>query len=101
MSIKLIAVDMDGTFLSDAKTYNRPRFLAQYQRMREQNIRFVVASGNQYYQLISFFPEIAHQIAFVAENGGWVVSADNARGRLYFAVPDVAYPRLQRSSPRS
>jgi hydroxymethylpyrimidine pyrophosphatase-like HAD family hydrolase len=23
MSIKLIAVDMDGTFLSDAKTYNR------------------------------------------------------------------------------
>lgn len=74
MSIKLIAVDMDGTFLSDAKTYNRPRFLAQYQRMREQNIRFVVASGNQYYQLISFFPEIAHQIAFVAENGGWVVS---------------------------
>jgi hydroxymethylpyrimidine pyrophosphatase-like HAD family hydrolase len=43
--------------------------------MREQNIRFVVASGNQYYQLISFFPEIAHEIAFVAENGGWVVSA--------------------------
>ncbi len=76
MSIKLIAVDMDGTFLSDAKTYNRPRFLAQYQRMREQNIRFVVASGNQYYQLISLFPEIAHQIAFVAENGGWVVSGN-------------------------
>lgn len=44
--------------------------------MREQNIRFVVASGNQYYQLISFFPEIAHQIAFVAENGGWVVSGN-------------------------
>lgn len=75
MSIKLIAVDMDGTFLSDAKTYNRQRFLAQYQRMREQGIRFVVASGNQYYQLISFFPEVAHEIAFVAENGGWVVSA--------------------------
>ncbi|STU22620.1 hydrolase [Klebsiella michiganensis] len=62
MSIKLIAVDMDGTFLSDAKTYNRQRFLAQYQRMREQGIRFVVASGNQYYQLISFFPEVAHEI---------------------------------------
>jgi hydroxymethylpyrimidine pyrophosphatase-like HAD family hydrolase len=74
MSVKLIAVDMDGTFLSDAKTYNRPRFLAQYARMKAQGIRFVVASGNQYYQLISFFPEIAHEIAFVAENGGWVVS---------------------------
>lgn len=75
MSVKLIAVDMDGTFLSDAKTYNRERFLAQYARMKEQGIRFVVASGNQYYQLISFFPEIAREIAFVAENGGWVVNA--------------------------
>ena len=28
MSIKLIAVDMDGTFLSDQKTYNRERFMA-------------------------------------------------------------------------
>ena len=74
MSIQLIAVDMDGTFLSDQKTYNRERFMAQYQQMKAQGIRFVVASGNQYYQLISFFPEIANEIAFVAENGGWVVS---------------------------
>ena len=74
MSIKLIAEDMDGTFLSDQKTYNRERFMAQYQQMKAQGIRFVVASGNQYYQLISFFPEIANEIAFVAENGGWVVS---------------------------
>ena len=75
MSVKLIAVDMDGTFLSDEKTYHRERFLEQYARMKAQGIRFVVASGNQYYQLISFFPEIAHEIAFVAENGGWVVNA--------------------------
>lgn len=75
MSVKLIAVDMDGTFLSDEKTYHRERFLKQYARMKAQGIRFVVASGNQYYQLISFFPEIAHEIAFVAENGGWVVNA--------------------------
>ncbi len=52
MSIKLIAVDMDGTFLSNQKTYNRERFMAQYQQMKAQGIRFVVASGNQYYQLI-------------------------------------------------
>ncbi|HBU8849654.1 Cof-type HAD-IIB family hydrolase [Citrobacter sp. Cs237] len=74
MAIKLIAVDMDGTFLSDRKTYNRERFLRQYAQMKARGIRFVVASGNQYYQLISFFPEIANEIAFVAENGGWVVS---------------------------
>ncbi|MGV4198395.1 Cof-type HAD-IIB family hydrolase [Citrobacter murliniae] len=76
MGIKLIAVDMDGTFLSDQKTYNRERFMAQYHQMKKQGIRFVVASGNQYYQLISFFPELAHEISFVAENGGWVVSEE-------------------------
>lgn len=38
MSIKLIAVDMDGTFLSDQKTYNRERFMAQYQQMKAQGI---------------------------------------------------------------
>lgn len=75
MSVKLIAVDMDGTFLNDKKTYNRERFHQQYQQMKAQNIHFVVASGNQYYQLASFFPDIANEIAFVAENGGWVQDA--------------------------
>lgn len=75
MSVKLIAVDMDGTFLNDKKTYNRERFRQQYQQMKAQQIRFVVASGNQYYQLASFFPDIVGEIAFVAENGGWVRDA--------------------------
>ena len=89
MSVKLIAVDMDGTFLDDEKRYNRARFLNQYQQMKAQGIRFAVASGNQYWQLISFFPEIAHEIAFVAENGGWVrdagedvFNADLSRGHF-------------------
>ena len=38
MSVKLIAVDMDGTFLNDKKTYNRERFRQQYARMKEQQI---------------------------------------------------------------
>ena len=76
MSVKLIAVDMDGTFLNDNKEYNRARFAELYAQMKEQGIRFVVASGNQYFQLISFFPEIAHEISFVADNGGWVVSEE-------------------------
>ena len=31
MSVKVIVTDMDGTFLSDAKTYNNERFMVQYQ----------------------------------------------------------------------
>ena len=47
MSVKVIVTDMDGTFLNDAKTYNQPRFMAQYQELKKRGIEFVVASGNQ------------------------------------------------------
>ena len=72
MAVKMIAVDMDGTFLDDNKEYNVQRFLRQYALLKERGIRFVVASGNQYYQLQRYFPEIKDEIAFVAENGAWV-----------------------------
>ena len=55
MSVKVIVTDMDGTFLSDAKTYNNERFMVQYQELKKRGIEFVVASGNQYYQLIRSF----------------------------------------------
>jgi len=55
MTIKLIAVDMDGTFLNNQMEYDKERFFKQYVKMKELGIRFVVASGNQYYQLKSFF----------------------------------------------
>ena len=54
-TVKMVAVDMDGTFLDDNKQYNRSRFLACYQQLTARDIKFVVASGNQYYQLKSFF----------------------------------------------
>ncbi|MFT3877834.1 MAG: Cof-type HAD-IIB family hydrolase [Propioniciclava sp.] len=66
--ISLVAVDMDGTFLRPDMTYDRERFLRLRQRMRKAGVRFVVASGNQYWQLRSFF-EPADEVAYVAENG--------------------------------
>lgn len=73
MTVNVIVTDMDGTFLDDAKKYDRTRFMAQYQELKKRNIEFVVASGNQYFQLISFFPELQDEISFVAENGALVV----------------------------
>ena len=55
MNVKLIAVDMDGTFLTNNNEYDQERFTRQYEFMKEKGIHFVVASGNQYYQLRSFF----------------------------------------------
>ena len=73
MSVKMIAVDMDGTFLNEQKEYNRERFQRLFQQMQEKGIKFVVASGNQYDQLKSFFPEEHEKMSFVAENGANIV----------------------------
>lgn len=70
MPVKLIAVDMDGTFLNPQHEYNKTRFREQYQQLLAREIKFVVASGNRYYQLKSFFDDIDEQIAYVAEGGG-------------------------------
>ncbi|MDF7682690.1 HAD family hydrolase [Lactobacillus sp. ESL0679] len=70
--IKLIATDMDGTWLTDAKTYDVDLFLREFKIMQERNIKFVVSSGNQYENLVTRFPEVADQIYFVAENGALV-----------------------------
>ncbi|QDY41289.1 Cof-type HAD-IIB family hydrolase [Candidatus Pantoea soli] len=87
--VKMVAVDMDGTFLNDKKQYNRARFQTCYQEMKRRGIRFVVASGNQYYQLKSFFPEIAREIAFVAENGAWILDGEEELFCGEFSRQDV------------
>ncbi|WP_338124586.1 hypothetical protein [Ewingella americana] len=36
MAVKLIAVDMDGTFLNQHGDYNRPRFAQQYAELQSR-----------------------------------------------------------------
>lgn len=90
MTIRLIAVDMDGTFLNSEMKFDNKRFLKQYVKMKELGIRFVVASGNQYYQLKSFFGEIQDEITYVAENGAFIVD----EGLEVFAV-DIPKKNVQ------
>jgi len=73
MAVKLIAVDMDGTFLRTGNHYDRERFERLHTEMKNQGIEFVIASGNQYYQLKSFFPTLENELSFVAENGAYVL----------------------------
>lgn len=70
--IKMIAVDMDGTFLNKQMEYDRSRFWKLFDIMKKRDIKFVVASGNQYYQLISFFENRDREMMFVAENGSYI-----------------------------
>lgn len=90
--IKCVAVDMDGTFLNSEGEYKRSEFIKVYTKMKEQGVHFVVASGNQYYQLRSFFEDIADDISFVAENGALVID----QGQKLFSTqfPEAGIERV-------
>ncbi|BDZ29890.1 Cof-type HAD-IIB family hydrolase [Lactiplantibacillus sp. WILCCON 0030] len=69
--IKLIATDMDGSFLRDDMTYDEAKFKRLHAKMQHYGIQWVVASGNQYYQLKSFFKAYPDTI-YVSENGALI-----------------------------
>ena len=71
-NVKLVAVDVDGTFVRSDYTYDVPRFRRILERMKKAGCNFVVASGNQYYQLRDLFPGYHEELSFVAENGAFV-----------------------------
>ena len=80
--IKLVAVDVDGTFVRDDYTYDIERFDKIFSRMTAAGCKFVVASGNQYYQLRDVFQKFGDRISYVAENGAFVKDC----GELIFAA---------------
>lgn len=70
--IKMVAVDIDGTFVRPDYTYDIVRFNRILSRMKDAGCHFVVASGNQYYQLRDLFPDCHEELSFVAENGAFI-----------------------------
>lgn len=100
--IKMVAVDVDGTFVHSDYTYDVPRFRRVLSRMKAAGCHFVVASGNQYYQLRDLFPACGHELSFVAENGAFVkegeeliFAADMPKETVNFVI-DVCqeYPEI-------
>ena len=81
--IKLMATDMDGTFLRDDMTYDEARFALLYQQLQLRGVRFVVASGNQYFQLKSFFKNYPEMI-YVADNGAYIRDAERVYAQHAF-----------------
>ncbi|VDG21388.1 HAD family hydrolase [Lactobacillus pentosus] [Lactiplantibacillus mudanjiangensis] len=94
--IKLIATDMDGTFLRHDMTYDEDKFAAIHDQLKQQGIRWVVASGNQYYQLKSFFTKYPDTI-YVAENGAYIRDLKQTYAAHTFnpAVVAQILPKLQ------
>lgn len=82
MTIKLVAFDMDGTFLNDQNTYDHARFGDLLTKLRAQGIRVVAASGSQYQRLQTQFQEFQDQMDFVSQNGAVV----HSNGQLLLAT---------------
>lgn len=69
MSIKLVALDMDGTLLNSRGEL--PADFMDWVR-HHPDIRTIIASGRQYYRIIKDFVPVQDKLIYVAENGGLV-----------------------------
>lgn len=75
MNIKLVATDMDGTLLDSKKRI--PSDFMEWVTTH-QNIKTVIASGRQYYNLEKLFAPIKDRLIFIADNGGLVFANGEA-----------------------
>ncbi len=62
---------MDGTLLNSNHEVSE-RFLKQFEKLKEKNIRFVAASGRQYHSMVDKLQQIKNDIIFISENGALV-----------------------------
>lgn len=70
--IKLIASDMDGTLLNENGVLPTD-FGETFRLLKEKGILFCAASGRQYKSLLEFFSPYQNEMAFIAENGAYIV----------------------------
>lgn len=71
--IKLIASDMDGTLL-DENGKIPAGFFEQLEKLKKNNITFVVASGRPYFTLRENFKPYQDDIEYICDNGAYVVA---------------------------
>ena len=74
--IKLIATDMDGTFLDNRKQFDKS-FIDLFFEMKEQGVLFVAASGNQYARLYQKFLPMSEDMYFIADGGSYIAKGPN------------------------
>ena len=89
---RLIAVDMDGTFLTDAKTFDTDRFERILPRLQAHGIYFVVASGNTYTKLTDYMKGFENRgIIYIAENGAYLADDSGELAIHPFKEADVPH----------
>lgn len=82
--IKAFVCDMDGTFLRKDHSYDVTLFKEVMTLMDKQNKHFIVASGNQWRQIRSFFKGVEDKISIVGENGAVVLHHNHVIHSIHF-----------------
>lgn len=75
MTVRLIATDMDGTFLDGQGSFDRERFSRILDQLEQKKIPFVIASGNGIGRLLQLFKGFEERLTFVADNGAHIYQA--------------------------
>lgn len=70
-TMKLIAIDMDGTLLNDRKEIPASFFPVMHE-LQKRGTQFVIASGRQYATLANLFEGHDEHIIYICENGAAV-----------------------------
>lgn len=83
--LKLVASDMDGTLLNSQKELPAHLFPVLRQ-LFDRGVRFAVASGRQYYNLLHLFEPVREQVSFISENGAMVI--DRGRSLWVSEIPE-------------
>ena len=78
---------MDGTFLDEKGSFDRPRFERVLTELEGRKIPFVVASGNGMGRLLRIFQGFEGRLTFVAENGSHIYQDGQTLYRNVMPVP--------------
>jgi Cof subfamily protein (haloacid dehalogenase superfamily) len=73
---KVVAVDMDGTFMRDDQTFDHKRFDRVLTDLRAQGGHFIVSSGRPYQRLRRDFAGFLDRIDMIADNGSLLIQDD-------------------------
>ena len=67
----MIIEDMDGTLLDSNKKLS-PHIFNLVKELKEREVKFVIASGRQYFNLLNNFKEIKDDLVYISDNGSIV-----------------------------
>ena len=87
--VKLVVTDMDGTLLN-SKSEVSQEFFKLYKQLKKYNIKFIAASGRQYYSIVDRFESIKNEITIVAENGAFAMHGNKELFTLELPLEDIS-----------